>query len=125
MSYKENDRVVRSAAKPIVDVGKLGDEASVGVKHGWVGTVKDQWVDSNNVQRYSVCWDGFPQDWFSYQDEYLEPVNAVSQGPRINGSFDLSKCCEKSCNQLNEYNNDVNCDDGWRCGGCRVLRSMQ
>ncbi len=39
------------------------------------------------------------------------------KSPRVNGVLDLSKC---KCGYPNEYNNGVNCDDGWRCTSCRL-----
>lgn len=113
-----NRRVVRSSKMPIVDLGMPGDEASVGLQHGDGGVITD--VHDNGS--LSVVWDkALEQGPYFYRGsgQYVE----LADGPKINNSFDLSKCC--SCPRLNEYDNDANCDDGWRCGECRVIRSFR
>lgn len=117
--------VRRSSAEPIVDMGMVGDEASIGLQHGDHGTIINV-----GAYWYEVVWDRNPGvGAYSYKgDKYVEfvrypPLKVDDAYPRVNGVWNLSKCC--SCPRFNEYDNDANCDDGWRCGECRVIRSLQ
>jgi hypothetical protein len=48
-----------------------------------------------------------------------------SNWPTINPPLSIKKCCD--CSKINPYpdDNDANCDYGWRCSSCRIIRDMQ
>lgn len=130
------DRIYRDAtSQPIRDNWPGSDEASAGLQHGDEGEI----TEIGNVGACvvaNVLWDREKHKGWGYarfyplDKEYFRLVgeapkypDETPKYPKINPVIDLSRCC--SCPRPNEYDNDANCDDGWRCGECRVIRSLQ
>jgi len=47
--------------------------------------------------------------------------------PRVNGCLDVSKCCNPDCGYPNPYpaDNGPNCNNGWLCSRCKIVKDMQ